>query len=381
MSDEPTVAHKFHAPFHMVSCPLRMFLEVPIDGDPHYVSIELQRLDFEATKGYAVLLTNAMGEIDFYHDPHLPIDDAWFAQDGSTSNVKRGAVVARPFSDGDDGTRLTLETTPTKVTCELSFVDVAGRAIEITVQTERTVRAPRCPVIIPAPPTFDAFHQLPFLFAEEFWVLARNRSTIHVRVNGLRREPRRLMVPLRGRFRYLARVGDRISLVALNPTKSLSPWWSPLDADPTGWVRVDAHTEYELGTTSDLASSVVEPSIRAVRSIGTPARLQMLFDPPIRIMAEGAHATNGNEGRVSFRLGSESAGTAKYRLGQRSGLPRIEMIDVVQHWTPPWREVGLLGLSLIRRINRLKRPIIWTATLTNDGTQGEWSVPGRMESA
>ena len=358
------------APFRFEVCPLRTFLEVPVDGDPRYKSIEIQRLNCDGVHGYSVLLTRVTGEIDFYSDSHLPIDEHWFATDGSTSNVPRGSFERRSFTDHDASTTLSLVEDTSQVTCRLSFIDREGVPVIVEVDTDRATRAPRCPVVIPAPPQFAAFHQLPFLHAGEFWMLSRNDSTIHVAIDNIVRAPSRLAVPLRWKSRYLARFGADISLISFNKQDHPHRTWNTQDSGASRTVSVDEDTVYELvgSAEADGPRHIVE-----ARSSGAITDLRMRFDPPVPAQVAGASQSDVQTGQIRFMFGDEHAGTAQYTLGEVAP-GRIRIHGLVQHWLPPTRELGLLGLAAIRWKNRRGSEIEWIEDAPTSDNHGSWAT-------
>lgn len=295
---------------------LENFCEVPLEGDPLYESIEVQRVQHRGVSGHTALLRRLDGELDIAFEQHLELDDEWVRTEPATAH--QAIATLRPVTFRE----VRCSITPEVLDCVAEFDDVVGR--RVTFRAHENFTSETRPIFTPAPPQKEP-QNLRFLVLGHFRLLSR-KADISLEVDGRKCVPAGFLAPSRVAPRYSARIGSDLLLASLTYTAGLG------------------------------AAEVVSTSGGAQRISGSGHWLEARFEPGL--VNFGTNAKRLGDVVVESDLGRVATG--RFEQVVSDGTETLRLFDVVQDWHPGWTSPGRLALRAIRLRNR--RDESWSFT-------------------
>jgi hypothetical protein len=288
----------------------RLFL-VNIADDPVYEGVELQTFPRPGSEPEVRVLLWQRDTVDVYDRPGREFDEA--ADRRGLEALLSPRVVTQQRADFE----YRFLTTQHGLDAALRITDRQGR--EVVVEVIETRGAPvRGGLIAPVGATSAAPDYLPVFFLDEFALVKRAGTRVHITIDGERRAPQKLPRIMRGPASYFSRYSDRVVIAHWNERREgelgpvpVAPGTRLVEAGGLAWhltwtggrAEVDAAVARQG---DDAVTLRFAPPLPELPALVDGARLEGRFvinvnDVPGVVAGEYAVARSGDQAELVFR--------------------------------------------------------------------------------
>jgi hypothetical protein len=325
-------------PFHLTLQTIERLFLVDVHDDPTYRCLEVQTVaDPTRGRGMLAILYRRDGRVDVLHEPGVDLDHAVFGPDLHAHQEAR-------FEPG------VFETPAIGVRLDVAFFDPEGRSIQL--RAEDLDPRGRRPSGFLAPVSGDLRDPIALLIV---WMqgfdFVRRSARLEVSVDGVRRTPAGIPIPIDLRRVHLARFAGRTTVVFAN-RRAAGPARAPGDAT----ARLD-----DSGALVEL-----------VAELGAH-RAAWRFVPPVRPLVTLGRPTTG-----AWTIGvadQQPLIEGRYTLTPGANRTRIEL--TVDHgWRPQALKPSLRALTRMMPVfRRWPTTYRWEGTMDHHAARldGRWS--------
>ncbi|HPQ69858.1 MAG TPA: hypothetical protein PKW95_12085 [bacterium] len=224
-----------YSPLNVDIVSMNSLMLIDVADDPEYLTIELQTFDDSRGQGARVLLYHHQGPADSYYT-----DKAFEIRESENSQSIIDPDIQYHFA-----------VTATGLNASLSMHDRNGKPIEFRVNETRRKKWSRgflAPIGAGDAVTFDYF---PFLHMKNMNFVLRSGTEISVKIDGQKRTPKKLPVPVDGELVYLTRYTAAPIIACWNRPHQgvlppLTPQQSTIEDGQTRYELVDNAGHYEI---------------------------------------------------------------------------------------------------------------------------------------
>ena len=339
-------------PFSIASETIGGLLNCELVDDPHYLGLEVQRFDDEVHgTGLLVFLQRAEGRLyDYYRSPGLHLERSSYELGAGI-----GAWEERDFEPG------VLEIDDRGVRCDVAFVDVSGRRIEVVVDDRREEPRSTGRLLAPVGSEIDHPNALMLVHLHGFDLLRSSSTPPVVGIDG-RNAATGTLPGHRLHGRELIKYAAPLTVVTVSPAhKGPLPQLAP---GPGTMLAEDGIRELFAGAGEHRSRLALRPSFPDVRSL--PDQHERIGR--WRVYAADVPPLTGGTWHVhrdGDKVDIELAVTEPWRPGPLPLLPRVvtTVIPVFRRWPTTYRWQGTVTLGDAPRLHSA-----WERTGGSDGS-------------
>ncbi len=333
-------------PFRIDVDPMERLLLVNFEQDPDttYVGFEPQVFDDAVHgRGHLVIGWRQDGRVDVFHQPGLRLDaDTYDIAGKGLAHMVEQELAGAAYEVDAFG-----------VQAHYAFQDVHNRAVVIDIHEQNP--RPRKPfgLLAPMGAAAEAPSALPLVLLHDFYFVRERHTTFEIRIDGKRRQPDKLPIPMDFTRMYFTRYSPKPLIATLNPA---------FDGELERLAVAADQTEVQVGETT-LALEWVEgqPALKRLTRHNAIHPLDLRFEralPDIQTVADNTRLES------SFEIeGHPSTGriAGSYVVAKKDGRITITMTPA-QGWQPRPNKLSLRFLYTVAGIFK-KWPTTyeWTA--------------------